>query len=118
MAGYVDGFLVRVPTAKLDAYKKMAKKAGKIWREHGALDFRECVADDMNIQGGVLPMNKAVKLRDGESLLFSFIIYKSKGDRNRINKKVMADPRMDQDMKDMPFDVRRMFMGGFQVIVG
>lgn len=115
---YVDGYVLPVPTAKLADYRKMAKLAGKVWREHGALDYKECVADDVK-PGKFTSFPQSVKLKKGETVVFSFIVYKSKADRNRINKKVMADPRLAamMDPKKMPFDGKRMFWGGFKVFV-
>ena len=115
---YVDGFVVPVPEANLKAYAAMSRKAGKIWKEYGALEYRECALDDAEVKGA-MPMTKAVKLKPGETVFFSWIVYKSKADRNRINKKVMADPRMAEmiDPKNPPFDWRRTLMGGFKVIV-
>jgi uncharacterized protein YbaA (DUF1428 family) len=115
---YVDGFIVPVPKKKLDAYRRMARKAGKIWREHGAVEFRECVADDVKV-GKRTSFPRSVKLKGGETVFFSYIVYKSKADRNRINKKVMKDKRLASmmDPKAMPFDARRMIYGGFKVAV-
>ncbi len=117
MAKYVDGFVVPVPKAKLAAYRKMSAKAGKIWMELGALQYVECVGDDLNIKG-VASFPKQLKLKRGETVMFSWIAYKSKAQRDAVNKKVMKDPRMANfDMKDMPFDVKRMLYGGFKLIV-
>lgn len=118
MAMYVDGFVLPVPRQNLDAYRKMAQKAGKIWLEHGALEYRECVGDDLQSEFGV-PFPKTVKLKDGETVVFSWIVYKSRADRDRVNKKVMADPRLASmmDPKSMPFDTKRMVYGGFKTIV-
>jgi uncharacterized protein YbaA (DUF1428 family) len=115
---YVDGFVVPVPEQKLADYKRMARKAGKIWREHGALEYRECVADDVQ-PGKVTSFPQAVKLKPGEVVVFSWIVYKSRRDRDRINKRVMADPRLASmmDPKTLPFDGKRMFWGGFKVMV-
>jgi uncharacterized protein YbaA (DUF1428 family) len=115
---YVDGFVLPVPKKKLAAYKKMARLAGKIWREHGALQFRECVGDDLNIKMG-LPFPKLVKPKAGETILFSYIVYKSRAHRDRVNAKVMKDPRLGASMEgvEMPFDVKRMAYGGFKVLV-
>jgi uncharacterized protein YbaA (DUF1428 family) len=115
---YVDGFVVPVPKKKLPAYRRMARKAGKVWREHGALQFRECVGDDVK-PGKVTSFPQAVKLKPGETVMFSWIVYKSKADRNRINAKVMKDKRLASmmDPKALPFDGRRMFWGGFRVMV-
>ena len=116
MAHYVDGFVLPVPKKKLDAYRRMARQAGKIWKEHGALEFRECVGDDLNITG-VLSFTKLVKLKRGETVMFSWIVYKSRAHRDKVNKKVMSDPRLKQMPEDMPFDVKRMAYGGFKAIV-
>jgi uncharacterized protein YbaA (DUF1428 family) len=115
---YVDGFVVPVPKKKLPAYRRMARKAGKVWREHGALQFRECVGDDVK-PGKVTSFPQAVKLKPGETVMFSWIVYKTKADRNRINAKVMKDKRLASmmDPKALPFDGRRMFWGGFRVMV-
>jgi len=115
---YVDGFVVPVPKKKLQAYRRMAQKAGKIWREHGALEFRECVADDVK-WGKRTSFPRSVKLKAGETVMFSFIVYKSKAERDRVNAKVMKDKRLagSMDPKSMPFDVKRMIYGGFTVLV-
>jgi uncharacterized protein YbaA (DUF1428 family) len=116
MARYVDGFLLTVPKKNLPAYRKMAAKAGKVWREHGALQFVEAVIDDVPNSFGV-PFSKAAKARPGEVVMFSFIVYKSRADRDRINKKVMADPRLQDAPDAMPFDHTRMSWGGFKTLV-
>lgn len=113
---YVDGFVVPVPKKNIPAYRRMASKAGKIWREHGALEFRECVGDDLKVKMGVA-FPRGARARAGETVFFSYIVYKSKAHRDRVNKRVMKDPRLHMDPKDMPFDVRRMMYGGFQVLV-
>jgi len=115
---YVDGYVLPVPKKKLHAYRRMARKAGKIWREHGALQVRECVADDVK-PGKVTSFPQSVKLKPGETVLFSYIVFKSKGDRDRINAKVMKDKRLASmmDPKAMPFDGKRMFWGGFKTVV-
>jgi len=115
---YVDGFLLPVPKKKLQAYRRMAAKAGKIWREHGALDYKECVGDDLNIKFG-LPFPKVLKPKPGETVVFSYIVYKSRAHRDRVNAKVMKDPRLacSMDPKNMPFDCKRMAYGGFKVLV-
>jgi uncharacterized protein YbaA (DUF1428 family) len=115
---YVDGFVVAVPEENLAAYRKMSRKAGKIWKEHGALEYRECVADDVK-KGKLTSFPQSVKLKRGETVVFSWIVYKSRKDRDRILAKVMEDPRL-ADMMDpeaMPFDSKRMIYGGFKVIV-
>jgi uncharacterized protein YbaA (DUF1428 family) len=115
---YVDGFVAPVPKRKVDAYRRMARKAGKIWREHGALEYRECVADDVKA-GKVTSFPQSVKLKRDETVVFSWIVYRSRAHRDRVNAKVMSDPRLTgmMDPKDMPFDAKRMFFGGFKVIV-
>ena len=115
---YVDGFVVPVPKKKLQAYRRMAQKAGKVWREHGALEFCECVADDVKV-GKRMSFPRSVKLKRGETVFFSYIVYKSRADRDRVNAKVMKDPRITGmgGLKDMPFDARRMIFGGFKVLV-
>ena len=118
MPHYVDGFVVPVPTKNLAAYRRMANKAGKVWIEHGALQYRECVADDVK-PGKTTSFPQSVKLKEGETVVFSWIVYKSRKDRDRINAKVMADPRLAamMDPKSMPFDGKRMFWGGFKSLV-
>lgn len=117
MAGYVDGFVVPVPKDKVEAYRKMARKAGKIWREHGALEFRECVGQDLDVGFG-LPFPRAIKLKRGETVMFSWIRYRSRAHRDRVNAKVMKDPRLAKmDPEAMPFDAKRMVWGGFEVLV-
>ena len=115
---YVDGFVVPVPKANLAAYRSMARKAGKIWREHGALAYNECVADDVK-PGKRTSFPQSVKLKPDEVVVFSWIVYASRKERDRINKKVMADPRLSamMDPKSLPFDAKRMFFGGFKSII-
>jgi uncharacterized protein YbaA (DUF1428 family) len=113
---YVDGFVVAVPENRIADYKKLAKKAGKIWLEHGALEYVECIADDVP-PGKVTSFPRAVKLQDGEVVAFSWIVYKSRADRDAVLKKVFADPRLSKDMSQMPFDPKRMIYGGFKTIV-
>jgi uncharacterized protein YbaA (DUF1428 family) len=113
---YVDGFVLPVPKKNLSAYRRVARKAGKIWREHGALEYRECVGDDLNVKWGVR-FPRLVKVRPGETVLFSWIVYRSRAHRDRVNKKVMKDPRLDMDIQAMPFDVKRMAAGGFKTLV-
>ena len=114
---YVDGFVVPVTKNKLGAYRTMARKAGKIWKEYGALDYWECVADDVK-PGKVTSFPQSVKLKPSEVVVFAWIVFKSRADRDRVNKKVMADPRLaGMDPQSMPFDVRRMIYGGFKPIV-
>jgi uncharacterized protein YbaA (DUF1428 family) len=115
---YVDGFLLVVPKKNLQAYRRMAQKAGKIWKEHGALEYRECAGDDLKVKFG-LPFPKMMKLKAGETPVFSWIVYKSRAHRDSVNAKVMKDPRMNEmgDPKSMPFDMKRMAYGGFKVLV-
>jgi len=115
---YVDGFVLPVPRKNLEAYKKMAKLAGKVWREHGALDYRECVAEDVKV-GKWTSFPRSVKLKKGETVVFSWITYKSRAHRDRVIAKVMKDKRLASmmDLKTMPFDAKRMIYGGFDTIV-
>jgi uncharacterized protein YbaA (DUF1428 family) len=115
---YVDGFVLPVPKKNLKAYFRMAKKAGKIWREHGALEYRECVGDDLTVKFG-MPFPRLVKAKSEETVVFSWIVYKSHAHRDRVNAKVMKDPRMNGlcDEKSMPFNMKRMAWGGFKVVV-
>ena len=115
---YVDGFLLPVPRKNVQAYRRIAQKAGKIWKEHGALEYRECLGDDLKVKFGV-PFTRTVKLKPGETVVFSWIVYKSRAHRDSVNAKVMKDPRIAKmmDMKSMPFDDKRMSYGGFQIIV-
>jgi uncharacterized protein YbaA (DUF1428 family) len=115
---YVDGFVVPVPKRKLAAYRKMAAKSGKIWREHGALEFHECAGDDVPY-GKRTSFPRSVKLKPSEIVVFSWIIYRSRAHRDRVMKKVMADKRIAAMMSggDMPFDAKRMIFGGFKTIV-
>ena len=113
---YVDGFVLPVPKKNLPAYRRMAQQAGKLWREHGALEYRECAGDDLDVKFGV-PFPKMIKLKPGETVVFAWIVYKSRAHRDRVNAKVMKDPRMAaMAPKSMPFDVRRMVYGGFKVL--
>jgi uncharacterized protein YbaA (DUF1428 family) len=115
---YVDGFVVPVPRAKLDAYKDMSRAAGRIWRELGALEFRECISDDVK-PGKLTSFPQSVLLEDGEVVAFSWIVYASRAKRDEVNDKVMKDPRMAEFMKQetMPFDGKRMMYGGFEMVV-
>ncbi|WP_338870687.1 DUF1428 domain-containing protein [Myxococcus stipitatus] len=112
---YVDGFLLPVPTKNVADYRKLSRKAGKVWMEYGALQYLECVADDLDDERRAM-FGRSVKLKPGETVVFSWILYKSRADRNRINKKVMADPRMKVP-DSMPFDSKRMVWGGFKALV-
>jgi uncharacterized protein YbaA (DUF1428 family) len=115
---YVDGFLLVIPARKVAAYRRVSAKAGKVWKEYGALEYRECVGDDLPTKGSAT-FQKRVKAKRGEVVVFSWIVYKSKADRKRVLKKVMADKRLASmmDPNDMPFDMKRMSYGGFKVIV-
>ena len=118
MPHYVDGFVVPVPLAKLDAYRRMAETAGKVWKEHGALQYWEAVGDDVK-PGKVTSFPQSVQLKDDETVVFSWIEYKSRKDRDKCNSKVMSDPRMKGmfDQKKMPFDGKRLIFGGFKLVV-
>jgi uncharacterized protein YbaA (DUF1428 family) len=115
---YVDGFLLPVPKRNIAAYRRIAQRAGKIWREHGAVEYRECVGDDLrNKWGAAFP--KVSRAKSGETVFFSYIVYKSRAHRDSVNKKVMKDPRIGKMMegKKPPFDIKRMAYGGFRVLV-
>ena len=116
---YVDGFVLCVPKKNLKAYTKMAQMAGKVWKEHGALEYLECIGEDLKTPMGV-PFPKLAKAKAGEIVVFSYIVYKSRAHRDKVNAKVMKDPRLNEmcgkDMT-MPFDMKRMAYGGFKVIV-
>jgi uncharacterized protein YbaA (DUF1428 family) len=118
MARYVDGFVIPVPKKNVAAYRAMSRKAGKVWKEYGALEYVECVADDVK-KGKVTSFPQSVRLKPNETVVFAWITYKSKRDRDRINAKVMADPRITEGMDPaaLPFDAKRMFFGGFTAIV-
>jgi uncharacterized protein YbaA (DUF1428 family) len=118
MARYADGFVLPIPRHKLAAYRAIARKAGKVWCEHGALEYKECVADDVK-PGKYTSFPQSVKLKAGEVVVFSWILYKSRKQRDQVNAKVMKDPRLAamMDPKKMPFDGKRMFWGGFKTIV-
>ncbi|MFL6548987.1 MAG: DUF1428 domain-containing protein [Povalibacter sp.] len=118
MAQYVDGFILPIPKKNAETYRRIARKAGKVWREHGALEYRECVADDVK-PGKWTSFPQSVKLKPGEVVWFSYIVYKSRKHRDRVNAKVMKDPRLASMMnpKSMPFDGKRMIFGGFNVSV-
>ena len=115
---YVDGFVLPVPTQNLAAYRRMARKASKVWREHGALQYIECIADDVK-PGKLTSFPQSVKLKPDETVIFAWVVYKSRKDRDRVNKLVMADPRLADmmDPKALPFDGKRMFWGGFKVMI-
>ena len=115
---YIDGFVVPIPEKNLQAYRRTAQKAGKIWREHGALAYRECVAEDIEV-GKLTSFPRSIKLKPGETVVFSWIVFKSRAHRDAVNAKVMADPRLANmmDPKAMPFDGKRMIYGGFTTLV-
>jgi uncharacterized protein YbaA (DUF1428 family) len=115
---YVDGFVLPIPKKKLKAYRRIAQLAGKVWREHGALEYLESVGDDLKTKMGV-PFPRMAKVKSGETVVLSWIVYKSRGHRNRVNAKVMKDPRIAKmmDPKSMPFDVKRMAYGGFKTLI-
>lgn len=115
---YVDGFIVAVPKNRISDYRKLSRKAGKIWREYGALDYREFVADDAPV-GKVTSFPRSVKMKPNETVVFAYILYKSRKQRDSINAKVMKDKRLASmmDPSKMPFDAKRMIYGGFKQIV-
>jgi len=117
MALYVDGYVLPVPTARLTEYRRIARKAGKIWREHGALEYRECAGQDLDAKG-LVPFPRMAKAKPDETVIFAWIVFKSRADRDRVNAKVMKDPRIAAMGNDpMPFDTKRMAYGGFRTIV-
>jgi uncharacterized protein YbaA (DUF1428 family) len=118
MAHYVDGFVLPVLKKNLAAYRSMARKASRIWREHGALEYRECVGDDLNVKFGV-PFPRGIKTKPGETVVFAYIVYKSRTQRDRVTAKIMKDPRLKEmcDAKNMPFDCHRILYGGFKTMV-
>ncbi len=118
MPNYIDGFVVPVPKKNLPSYIRMAKLASKVWKEHGALEYRECVGEDLNLKF-CLPFPKGIKTKPGETVVFAYIVYKSRAHRDKVNAKVMKDPRLTAacDPKKMPFDCGRMLYGGFKTIV-
>jgi uncharacterized protein YbaA (DUF1428 family) len=114
---YVDGYVLAVPKKNLAAYRRIAAMAGKIWRKHGALDYKECAGDDLAVKG-VVPFTRLLRLKPGETAVFSYIVFKSRAHRDKVNAKVMKDPEMKEpDPKDVPFNMKRMAYGGFKVIV-
>jgi uncharacterized protein YbaA (DUF1428 family) len=113
---YVDGFVLPVPVKNLPEYKVFARKAGKIWREYGALAYVECVGEDVPV-GKLTSFTRAVKLAEGETVVFSWIVYKSRAQRDAVNKKVMSDPRLKMDMSKLPFEAKRMIWGGFKPFI-
>ena len=118
MANYVDGYVLPIPTKKLAVYRRIAQAVGKIWREHGALEYRECAGDDLAVKWGV-PFPRQMRTKAGETVIFAWIVFKSRAHRDRVNAKVMKDPRLAKlcDPKDMPMDCKRMVYGGFKVLV-
>jgi uncharacterized protein YbaA (DUF1428 family) len=118
MGNYVDGFVIPIPKRKSAAYRRIARKAGKVWREHGALDYVECIADDVK-PGKHTSFPQSVKLKPGEAVWFSYIVYKSRRHRDQVLAKVMKDPRLAKmmDPKAMPFDAKRMIFGGFKTMI-
>jgi uncharacterized protein YbaA (DUF1428 family) len=117
MGNYVDGFVLPLPERNVEAYRRLSARAGRVWRDHGALEYRECLGDDLNVKG-VARYGRMLKTKRGETVVFAWIVFKSRAHRDRVNAKVMKDPRMaGMDMKEMPFDVKRMLYGGFRVFV-
>ena len=117
MARYVDGFVLPIAKKNVAAYRRLAPKASKIWREYGALEYRECVGDDLKVKG-VVPFPRLARCRPGETVVFAWIVYRSRANRDRITAKIMKDPRLAaMGSKSMPFDMKRMAYGGFKVIV-
>jgi uncharacterized protein YbaA (DUF1428 family) len=120
MARYVDGFVLPVPRKKMGAYRRMAQKAAKVWRKYGALEYFECVGDDLNPKYAGIKFPRTVRAKPGETVVFSFIVFKSRAHRDRVNAKVMKDPSMNDPAykdKPMPFDMKRMVYGGFKTLV-
>jgi uncharacterized protein YbaA (DUF1428 family) len=115
---YVDGFIIPLPKKNIAAYRAIAKKAGKVWRDHGALEVKECIAEDVKV-GKHTSFPQSVKLKPGETVIFSWIVFKSRAHRDRVNAKVIKDPRLAEmmDPKNMPFDGKRLIYGGFEMLV-
>lgn len=118
MARYVDGFVLPIRKRNIEAYRKLSRMAGKVWRDHGALEYVEAVGEDLAPKGAT-PFTSRIKPKPGETLIFAFIVYKSRAHRDRVNARVMKDPRIARQMgtAEMPFDPKRMLYGGFQAIV-
>lgn len=118
MPNYVDGFVIPVPKPQLGAYFRIAKKASKLWQEHGALEYKECVGDDLDVKMA-RPFPKGIKSKPGETVVFAYIVYKNRAHRDKVNAKVMKDPRIHAlcDPSNMPFDAARMLYGGFKTVV-
>jgi uncharacterized protein YbaA (DUF1428 family) len=115
MSKYVDGFVLPVPKRKIAAYRRMAAQAGKVWRDHGALDYKECVGDDLNVKMG-MPFPRGIRSKSVETIVFAYIVYRSRAHRDLVNTTVRKDPRLKMP-KPMPFDAKRMLWGGFKVLV-
>ena len=113
---YVDGFVIPIPKKNLKAYVRMARLGAKMWMKHGALDYKECVGDDLKTPFGA-PFPRTMKLKPGETVVFSYIVFKSRAHRDRVNAKVIQEMDMPGGMKKMPFDMKRMVYGGFKVLV-
>jgi uncharacterized protein YbaA (DUF1428 family) len=115
---YVDGYVLPVHRKNLEAYRRMARTAGKVWKDHGALQYRECAGEDLAVKWGV-SFPRLMKIKRGETVVFSWIVFKSRAHRDRVNAKVMKDPRLAEmmDQKAMPFDLKRMVYGGFSILV-
>lgn len=116
MPKYVDGYVLPLPKKNIAAYRRMAQQAGKVWRDHGALEYRECVGEDLAVKWG-LTFPRQLKLKRGETVVFAWIVFKSRAHRDRVNAKVMNDPRLAEMPMAMPFDMKRMVYGGFTVLV-
>ncbi|MGC4001441.1 MAG: DUF1428 domain-containing protein [Anaeromyxobacter sp.] len=116
MAGYVDGFVLPLPRKSIEAYRRLAELGAKVWMEHGALEYRECVGEDLAVKFG-LPFPRGLKVGRGETVVFAWIIYRSRAHRDRVTAKVMKDPRLAGTASQMPFDPARMLWGGFEVLV-
>jgi uncharacterized protein YbaA (DUF1428 family) len=117
MARYVDGFVLAVPKKNIGKYRRMAQKAGKIWRRHGALEFHECVGQDLKPKGYPLPFTRLMKTKPTETVFFSYIVFKSRAHRDSVNRKVMKDPQMTNMDEPMPFNMKKMAYGGFRTLV-
>jgi uncharacterized protein YbaA (DUF1428 family) len=113
---YVDAFVLPIAKKNVEAYRRIARTAKRVWLEHGALEYRECLGDDLD-NSFCVPFPRNVKAKAGETVIVAWIMYKSRAHRDRVNKKVMADPRLNMDPKSMPFDAKRMVAGGFKVFV-
>ena len=118
MKKYVDGYILAVPKKNLRCYRQMAQKAGKVWRKHGALEYFECVGDDLNTKWAGIKFPRTVRAKPGETVVFSFVVFKSRAHRDRVNARVMREMENMGPPESMPFDVKRMAVGGFKVLVG